>query len=729
MLKKIIRSAAAVLLSIMMTVPVFAAEKSYTYQTDRTWTKISDNSWTMDLDGDGHADVTLTTTTNDQGQAVWTYEFAVEDDAQQYYAYETMLGLPDGVTYPDGYSSEGSDGKLAIEADPGQVDSKTHSYTITNTKEHEVLPINSGTGSLKIAKNVDGTMRDPEQKFVFHIALTAPSSSGIAFTAPAEIFGDTAFTVTSNTSASANVTLRNGETKTIVGIPAGVTYVITETPAGASAADYTVESKTGDTGTIAKDTVSESAWTNKSSYVKDSETVSFTVTKKVSGAAEKDDAVYPFHVLLENLGNGSTYTYTVGTTSTTYKADAKGSADVSLSLKKDETVSFNDIPTGTEYQVMEEGGVYEASYEIKDANNNGMIVSMNGTGKVNENLSTAKETAEADEAVNITFTNHYPSVQNLTVRKKMEDGYSKKDQTFSFTVEFSGLKDGDVIESPVGRIVPDENGEAMKSFMLTAGKDKTGEIVFRNIPVNTQYKVTETGNKCKPSYEITTVDTYGNEKEGTYVLKSAEGSMGKDLSTGGRDEDGAEINETVEENQSDTVTFTNSIRGLNFAIFKQNVGDPVPDAGYTIFKYNGKELEKADTRTTDANGFAGWTALDTGVYVLEETTVPAGYTRGEDILFVIQDDGTVRYAETEDRDQDAAAVAKDTVKQNSMQVWKVYKQYEDQNSGETYTSFLVSDARLPKLPTTGSIGTTVFFGIGAAVMVIAVVIIVKKTRG
>ena len=145
MLKKIIRSAAAVLLSIMMTVPVFAAEKSYTYQTDRTWTKISDNSWTMDLDGDGHADVTLTTTTNDQGQAVWTYEFAVEDDAQQYYAYETMLGLPDGVTYPDGYSSEGSDGKLAIEADPGQVDSKTHSYTITNTKEHEVLPINSGT--------------------------------------------------------------------------------------------------------------------------------------------------------------------------------------------------------------------------------------------------------------------------------------------------------------------------------------------------------------------------------------------------------------------------------------------------------------------------------------------------------------------------------------------------------------------------------------------------------
>ena len=53
MFKKIIRSAAAVLLSIMMTVPVFAAEKSYTYQTDRTWTKISDNSWTMDLDGDG----------------------------------------------------------------------------------------------------------------------------------------------------------------------------------------------------------------------------------------------------------------------------------------------------------------------------------------------------------------------------------------------------------------------------------------------------------------------------------------------------------------------------------------------------------------------------------------------------------------------------------------------------------------------------------------------------
>ena len=725
MLKKIIRSAAAVLLSIMMTVPVFAAEKSYTYQTDRTWTKISDNSWTMDLDGDGHADVTLTTTTNDQGQAVWTYEFAVEDDAQQYYAYETMLGLPDGVTYPDGYSSEGSDGKLAIEADPGQVDSKTHSYTITNTKPHDTP---QGTGSLTITKNVDGTTRDPDQEFSFTIVLTKSTDAKDTGSEDAFILDDVAFVPAGNQSWTATISLKNKESKTIHKIPAGLQYKITETVPGASASDYTVESSTNTEGKIEADKEIHSVWTNKSSFLPLTNNVSFSVTKKVTGAAEKDDAVYPFHVLLENLGNGSTYTYTVGTTSTTYKADAKGSADVSLSMKKDETVSFNDIPTGTEYQVMEEGGVYEASYEIKDANNNGMIVSMNGAGKVNENLSTAKETAEADEAVNITFTNHYPSVQNLTVRKKMEDGYSKKDQTFSFTVEFSGLKDGDVIESPVGRIVPDENGEAMKSFTLTAGKDKTGEIVFRNIPANTQYKVTETGNKCKPSYEITTVDTYGNEKEGTYVLKSAEGSMGKDLSTGGRDEDGAEINETVEENQSDTVTFTNSIRGLNFAIFKQNGGDPVPDAGYTIFKYNGKELEKADTRTTDANGFAGWTALDTGVYVLEETTVPAGYTRGEDILFVIQDDGTVRYAETEDRDQDAAAVAKDTAKQNAMQVWKVYKQYEDQNSGETYTSFLVSDARLPKLPTTGGIGTTVFFGIGAAVMVIAVVSIVKKTR-
>lgn len=729
MLKQIIRTAAAALLSIMMTVPVFAAEKSYTYQTDKTWTKISDNSWTMDLDGDGKADVTLTTKTNNNGQAVWTYEFAVEDDAQQYYAYETMLGLPDRVTYPDGYSSKGSDGKLAIEADPGQVDSTTHSYTITNAKAN-FDPGEFRYGSLTITKSVSGTMRDPDQEFLFTVLLGG-SDQKISIT-KAYLIDDIAFSPSSEVSGAIYgvIPLKAGESKTLHDLPEGMPYKITETVPGASASDYRVLSSTNAEGKIKADTEIQSVWTNESAYTPPApaDKVSFSVTKKVTGAAAKEDAVYPFHVLLENLGSGSAYTYTVGADSTTYKADTQGSADISLSLKKDKTVSFKDIPAGAEYQVMEEGGAYEASYEIKDTNNAGTIVSMNGTGKANEDLSTAKETAEKGEAVNITFTNHYPSVQNLTVRKKMEDGYNKKDQTFSFTVEFSGLKDGDVIESPVGRIVPDEYGEAMKSFTLTAGKDKTGEIVFRNIPADTQYKVTETGNMCKPSYEITTVDTYGNEKEGTYVVKSAEGSMGKDLSTGGKDEDGVEVNETVEENQSDTVTFTNSIRGLNFAIFKQNGGDPVPDAGYTIFKYNGKDLEKADTRTTDANGFAGWTALDTGVYVLEETTVPAGYTRGEDILFVIQDDGTVRYAETEDRDQDAASIAKDTKKQNSMQVWKVYKQYEDQNSGETYTSFLVSDARLPKLPTTGSIGTTVFFGIGAAVMVIAVVIIVKKKR-
>lgn len=718
-----------ILAAFVMTIPIHAAD--YSYKTDDTtgsgWVKVSDTEWTMDVDGDDKTDVILKSSLDKDGNQIFTYTFNVEDNEQAYYVYEQMMRqgtfsgnseLSDstktaGAPVAKGYTSQGSDEvkgsdgtsahPQAIETDPGTIDPKTYTYTITNTYPHTPKAVTFDTGgALKITKNVTGSMIDPDQKFTFTITLAAPdgaSSDVKNALSGTQIFGDVVFT-----DGTGKVSLGKGESAEMTGIPAGVTYTITETQAG----HYGTPTKTNDTGTITKGTTIESVWTNASTYTPPvvTKTVSFHLAKKVTGASADTDADYAFLIHLTGLVPCTDYTVT-GDVSQTFTSDDAGTADVRLSLKKDQSVTVNNIPEGATYQANETGGNYVPSYQVTDAASKGKIAQEAATGTANTSLSTAQEKADDGEDVTVTFTNAYASGQSMAVRGLTSckvggqiigygsDAYNAltDDQkkvfsgSYEMTVDFANIPEGTGIDSSLGLVTPDKYGKASKTFSI---KGNGSSVVFSNIPSGVTYKITESANKAAPSYAITTKDAGGNAIEGTVVSKTGAGKKKTALST---------AVETVEENESDTVTFTNFKGSLiNFAVLKTDHKDTktvLPGAAYSLISCTDGVTDPGG-QTTGPDGYALWSNVPSGTYVLKETKAPSGYTIGEDYILVIEDDGMIRSRASRDAENEAEKLTADDIA-NMPQVNPV----QTVKNGLTYSVFHITGMKMQELPNTG----------------------------
>ncbi|MFT4007324.1 MAG: DUF5979 domain-containing protein, partial [Lacrimispora sp.] len=155
----------------------------------------------------------------------------------------TITGLPKDTAYEvtenndpqSGYSMSSDHNSGIIVTD----DEQTASFT--NTKW---LP-----GSLTISKTVTGSGGDTKKKFDFTVTFTAAGS-----------YSYTGNGVDNGTIKSGDkISLADGESITITGLPGGTKYQVTET-------DYTAQrystTKTGDTGTIDTLTTSAAAFTN-----------------------------------------------------------------------------------------------------------------------------------------------------------------------------------------------------------------------------------------------------------------------------------------------------------------------------------------------------------------------------------------------------------------------------------------------------------------------------------
>ena len=710
-----------ILAAFVMTIPIYAAD--YTYKTDDTtgsgWVKVSDTEWTMDTNGDGKTDVILNSSLDKDGNQIFTYTFNVEDNEQAYYVYEQMMRhgsfsgnseLSDstknaGSPLAKGYTSQGSDEvhPQAIETDPGTIDPKIHTYTITNTYPHTPKAVTYDTGgALKITKNVTGDMIDPSQKFTFTVTLTAPdgaSSDVKNALSGTRIFGDAVFT-----DGTGMVSLGKGESAEMTGIPAGVTYTITETQAD----HYGTPTKTNDTGTITKGTTIESVWTNDSTYTPPivTKTVSFHITNKAAGEPADAGTDYAFLIHLTGLVPCTDYKVT-GDVSQTFTSDDAGTADVRLSLKKDQSVTVNSIPEGATYQVNETGGNYVPSYQVTDAASKGKIAQEAATGAANTSLSTAQEKADDGEDVTVTFTNAYASGQNMAIRtltackvggqtivygsdayNALTDNQKKLFRgSYEITVDFENIPEGAGINSGIGLVIPDKDGKASKTFSIT-GSGST--VMFTNIPAGVTYKITESANKAAPSYEITTEDAGGNQIKGTVVSRTAAGKKKTALST---------AVETVEENESDTVTFTNLKECvINFAIQKTGNNDTAAALSGAVYNMISctDGVASPGEQATGADGYALWNDVPSGTYVLKETKAPSGYTIGEDHILVIEDDGTIRSKQSQDAENEAKQLTTDDIagmaKVNLVQTTK---------NGLSYNVFSLTDTKVQELPNAG----------------------------
>ncbi len=147
------------------------------------------------------------------------------------------------------------------------------------------------------------------------------------------------------------------------------------------------------------------------------------------------------------------------------------------------------------------------------------------------------------------------------------------------------------------------------------------------------------------------------------------------------------------------------VYNAQFTVTKQDGSDkPLPGAGFVIKNADGKyyklasgvvtwvdSIDNADEHTSDeAGAVAAFTGLANGTYTLVEKTVPEGYNKAADSTFTIAE-----------HDYTAANLEQ--------------------------ASTVINNAGT-ELPSTGGIGTTIFYIVGAALVIAAGVVLVTRRR-
>ncbi|MCD7732863.1 MAG: SpaH/EbpB family LPXTG-anchored major pilin [Oscillospiraceae bacterium] len=127
------------------------------------------------------------------------------------------------------------------------------------------------------------------------------------------------------------------------------------------------------------------------------------------------------------------------------------------------------------------------------------------------------------------------------------------------------------------------------------------------------------------------------------------------------------------------------------------------------------DIDDASTLTSDANGLFSVIGLDQGTYYLLETKAPSGYN-------IMSDPVTVEIAAT--------------YKQNDQGTWLTddYEALATFNTAEVTStcdgtvSATVENHTGAKLPSTGGIGTTIFYIVGGVLVVGAIILLITKKR-
>lgn len=150
-------------------------------------------------------------------------------------------------------------------------------------------------------------------------------------------------------------------------------------------------------------------------------------------------------------------------------------------------------------------------------------------------------------------------------------------------------------------------------------------------------------------------------------------------------------------------------------------GSSVEGAGFTLYKWSNEENKyvavSGEIKGVTTFNFKG---IDAGQYKLVESTVPDGYTKAEDLVFTV-----VATYDTENNDPKFGTL---TIKDGD----KVISDGKD----KVFTVNLVAGSFTTNvvnltgttLPSTGGMGTTVFYVVGGGLMAVAVVLLVTKKR-
>ena len=150
---------------------------------------------------------------------------------------------------------------------------------------------------------------------------------------------------------------------------------------------------------------------------------------------------------------------------------------------------------------------------------------------------------------------------------------------------------------------------------------------------------------------------------------------------------------------------TTKLEGAKFVLYKKGQGD---DKFYYKNENNVvswvTELEKATEVTTDVQGAASFTGLDTGAYFLQETAAPLGYNKLTKDL-----DVTIAATYNQDGTINTEVISSPAVPQYTL-------------------TAAVANKTGSVLPKTGGIGTTIFYVVGGSLVILATVLLITKKK-
>lgn len=267
-----------------------------------------------------------------------------------------IRGIPDG-TYllretkaPEGYTLDKKTHTLTVASAAASVDGKTGN----GANEITVLDFKSGTvGDLTIRKTVAGNAGDKTKAFVFTVTFSGQQNED------SKAYFYVGNGVPDGTIQSGGtVSLADGQSVTITGLPKELSYTVTE--ADYSAEGYTKQS-TGETGVIAADGTQTAAFTNTKTsshsgggggggggHEEPSQpgdgTGSLTVRKTVVGQGADLTRKFTFTVVFS--GAAGAYPYIGSAVGTLHSGDT-------VSLANGEYITVQGLPAGAGYTVTE----------------------------------------------------------------------------------------------------------------------------------------------------------------------------------------------------------------------------------------------------------------------------------------------------------------------------------------------------------------------------------------
>lgn len=158
---------------------------------------------------------------------------------------------------------------------------------------------------------------------------------------------------------------------------------------------------------------------------------------------------------------------------------------------------------------------------------------------------------------------------------------------------------------------------------------------------------------------------------------------------------------------------------------------PLSGAEFTLIKKlsNNGEKEIGAVKSTDGTSFT-FRGLDDGDYILRETTTPSGYNTISDITFTVTAEHKIEWT-TGERTDILTDLTGDTASGDitfSKVSETIKVDNEDKNSDNAGLSTTVINKKGSSLPSTGGIGTTIFYVVGAILMVGAAVLLITKRR-